>query len=729
MTRIFSARWLRRVLVVGGVIGALLAGVAAARAHALLIGATPAENSQLAQAPAQIELFFSEPLESALSTIEVFDEAGARRDIDGTRLDPADPTRLTVSLRALPAGQYSVVWRVASTTDGHVTEGGYAFSVGPAAVILAPQVPARPAANPIEVIARGLRFAAVMVLLGGGVGIWWLVEPTQRPVRRRSLLWGLVLFWPAHMLFWLVTAAAGGDQGLLAAPWSVPARQWLIETRAGSLWLVQALLAVLTGVSIQWSLSARGRGAWVTLAGAAALSAALAAGGHSASAEDGIGLPGAILHGWAASIWVGGVLILAIEAVGYVPSRRARHHQIDERQAQISRLLGIFTPLGLGATIALGLTGALAGLRYVGTFSNLTTTPYGQILAVKMLLVVVMAALAIRHFLAGRRPKAPDSARHSLWAEAILGVCAFAFSGLLTASPPAYTPPLGLTATQSVEEVDIQLAVSPARIGLNAFQVRLSGSLDATAGVEQVRLRFVDPAKDAAPAELQLAAVGDRTYAGRGAGLSHAAEWDVQVIVQRKERPALALDFRLPLSVPVSPTNTSVRTLDLNFGLLLAFTLALPIGLWAAWPSYQKEHAFYFANRWSRVALSGMTGLALVSLSGTWIQAPRPAQISELENPVSASPESLEAGRRVYVANCAECHGVAGAGDGPVGMTLNPRPIDLRIHSAPGIHSDGTLFLWITQGIPGSQMPAFAGQINNTERWQLVNYLRSLAEP
>lgn len=139
MTRIFSARWLRRVLVVGGVIGALLAGVAAARAHALLIGATPAENSQLTQAPAQIELFFSEPLESALSTIEVFDEAGSRRDIDGTRLDPADPTRLTVSLRALPAGQYSVVWRVASTTDGHVTEGGYAFSVGPAAVLLAPR--------------------------------------------------------------------------------------------------------------------------------------------------------------------------------------------------------------------------------------------------------------------------------------------------------------------------------------------------------------------------------------------------------------------------------------------------------------------------------------------------------------------------------------------------------------------------------------------------------------
>jgi len=34
------------------------------------------------------------------------------------------------------------------------------------------------------------------------------------------------------------------------------------------------------------------------------------------------------------------------------------------------------------------------------------------------------------------------------------------------------------------------------------------------------------------------------------------------------------------------------------------------------------------------------------------------------------------AGKTVYDANCSSCHGVSGAGDGPVGSALNPPPRD-----------------------------------------------------
>jgi mono/diheme cytochrome c family protein len=63
-----------------------------------------------------------------------------------------------------------------------------------------------------------------------------------------------------------------------------------------------------------------------------------------------------------------------------------------------------------------------------------------------------------------------------------------------------------------------------------------------------------------------------------------------------------------------------------------------------------------------------------------------------------------------------------------VGLTLNPRPADLSIHATPGVHTDGQLYLWITNGFPGSPvMPAFKDSLDNEERWHLVNFIRTLA--
>ena len=72
------------------------------------------------------------------------------------------------------------------------------------------------------------------------------------------------------------------------------------------------------------------------------------------------------------------------------------------------------------------------------------------------------------------------------------------------------------------------------------------------------------------------------------------------------------------------------------------------------------------------------------------------------------------------------CHGTTGKGDGPVGLTLNPRPADLTVHTKPGIHPDGQLFEWITNGYPHSAMPAFGQRLSEIDRWNLVNYIRTL---
>ena len=96
-------------------------------------------------------------------------------------------------------------------------------------------------------------------------------------------------------------------------------------------------------------------------------------------------------------------------------------------------------------------------------------------------------------------------------------------------------------------------------------------------------------------------------------------------------------------------------------------------------------------------------------------------------NPIPPNSDSVARGHALYLANCLPCHGVAGKGDGPVGLTLNPRPADLSAHAVPGVHTDGQLYSWITDGFPGSVMPSFKNVLTDDNRWDLVNYVRTLA--
>jgi hypothetical protein len=60
-------------------------------------------------------------------------------------------------------------------------------------------------------------------------------------------------------------------------------------------------------------------------------------------------------------------------------------------------------------------------------------------------------------------------------------------------------------------------------------------------------------------------------------------------------------------------------------------------------------------------------------------------------------------------------------------LTLNPRPADLTQHASLGVPTDAQLFEWITNGFPGSQMPAFRTSLSDTDRWHLVNFIRTMA--
>ena len=107
------------------------------------------------------------------------------------------------------------------------------------------------------------------------------------------------------------------------------------------------------------------------------------------------------------------------------------------------------------------------------------------------------------------------------------------------------------------------------------------------------------------------------------------------------------------------------------------------------------------------------------TLSGTPVPPAAAAQL----NPVSATAESIAAGRALYAQNCVFCHGDTGKGDGPAAVNLTVKPSDLT-NPALRPQSDGALFWKISEG--HSPMPANQRLLSTQDRWTVVNYLRTL---
>ena len=133
---------------------------------------------------------------------------------------------------------------------------------------------------------------------------------------------------------------------------------------------------------------------------------------------------------------------------------------------------------------------------------------------------------------------------------------------------------------------------------------------------------------------------------------------------------------------------------------------------------YQKTSS---RRTWTRgIAPISVSRLAIVALITLLASS---ALADELRNPFSGDPKAAKAGEFEFRINCAFCHGLGARGGG--------RGPDLtRAHKRHG-DSDSDLFQNISQGIPGTVMPANGtnGQgvgMTDDEIWQIIAYLRSI---
>src|SRR5437867_870434 len=234
-----------------------------------------------------------------------------------------------------------------------------------------------------------VRWIALGALAGlvGGLAIEVLAlradDVALSPVRRRLRGWTVVCLCVLALtsvaeLVLRARTLAGGDlaQSVRAVPLV------LSRTHFGTIWSARSL-ALVASLSTATIGTRRGRVVALALAGAIALTTALS--GHAADWGD---VTPSVLLDWihvlAASLWIGGVVALALVAFG--PGSALAPSSVTHICARFSRLAG----WSLAAVVLTGVYNAWVQLPDVAALRD---TPYGRVLLAKLALVVVLVLL------------------------------------------------------------------------------------------------------------------------------------------------------------------------------------------------------------------------------------------------------------------------------------------------------------------------------------------------
>jgi cbb3-type cytochrome oxidase subunit 1/mono/diheme cytochrome c family protein len=121
---------------------------------------------------------------------------------------------------------------------------------------------------------------------------------------------------------------------------------------------------------------------------------------------------------------------------------------------------------------------------------------------------------------------------------------------------------------------------------------------------------------------------------------------------------------------------------------------------------------------WSELPANDLRALA------AYVRSLEPERPPASEAPPLNGEEGATA-EKLYVTNCATCHGPQGRGDGTAAGALAPRPTDFR-HERPSLdYAEDVL----VRGVPGTAMPPWRDRLGAEQRRLLARYVRSLYQP
>jgi len=87
--------------------------------------------------------------------------------------------------------------------------------------------------------------------------------------------------------------------------------------------------------------------------------------------------------------------------------------------------------------------------------------------------------------------------------------------------------------------------------------------------------------------------------------------------------------------------------------------------------------------------------------------------------PMPANDETYIAGAKVYVGNCAVCHGLPNQPLTPIAKGMFPKPPQLFMHKGVTDDPPGETYWKVANGIRLTGMPAFSPTLSETQMWQV----------
>jgi mono/diheme cytochrome c family protein len=161
------------------------------------------------------------------------------------------------------------------------------------------------------------------------------------------------------------------------------------------------------------------------------------------------------------------------------------------------------------------------------------------------------------------------------------------------------------------------------------------------------------------------------------------------------------------------------------------------LALAACDPDYVVHHVGWFATmRHQRsikpYAMPRPTVPGTVPVDGSEVDSLSLVAAERLTNPRTQTSESLNRGKWEYETYCLVCHGEAGRGDGPISSTVGGPFVGVRslVNDTIARKSDGYIYGVVIHapGMGRGLMPIYGDKIHGTDRWDLVNYVRSLQQ-
>ncbi|RWL17907.1 MAG: copper resistance protein CopC [Mesorhizobium sp.] len=523
--------WMLRVsAAICAAVFALALSVAAAFAHAQLIGAEPPDGTVLATAPDRLTLTFSEPARPLVARLihpsgraEILKQIGEKGSVIVLTLPSG-----------LKNGTHVLSWRVASS-DGHPIGGGLIFSVGASSAV----TPAAIEQSDISVRV-GLWSARFLLLAGlivgvGGVAFNALIGRSDPAPGARivtgALFAGLIA---APLLV--------GFQGLdaLGAPFSDVATADVWDAGLWATSYGRSTLLAATAIFLAYAAGQASNGSHlgIGLAVAALLlvGVTVASAGHASTASPRyLTSPAVFLHAVTVVLWIG-----ALVPLGAVLIRGGAALPI------VLRRFSRFIP---AIVIVLALSGMALAVIQVQTIPALWNTDYGRVLLAKLALVAALLLLAALNrfyltvpILAGSASATLRLTR-SVGAEIGLATAVIAVLGLWRFTPPprAIAANPALFEVQEVssakEGVGAILSIRPPIVGpvrVEVGDLLLDGKPFEPVGVS---IDLDKPSYGIGPFTREASPASDGTYSADGFVLPLDGFWIVRVTI-------LVTDFR-----------------------------------------------------------------------------------------------------------------------------------------------------------------------------------------